>query len=207
MGFFDLFKKKKAVTLEVTENTNNDYYNENFDQLTAEGELPFGWIYSNKQFTDKLRSEYGWFLQQWLDSRSKAPLQQYSALKSFVLYMQDAKNLCAQKGECFNRYREILFTDDYIEKRYNELKQLETNLDRAEEDYKRQQQIEKNVLPNLKKYLRAIIKENPGILQTDVYKHFDEDVKDYVSAELYQMNRSGKIYREKAGRTYKLYIK
>lgn len=98
------------------------------DRLTPEGELPFGWIYAHRDFTQKLQSEYSYFLQAWLDSRKLSELKQYAALKSFVIYMNDVKVLCRNKGECYNYWRDDLFTDDYLAKRTEELNRLEAKL-------------------------------------------------------------------------------
>ena len=32
-----------------------------FDHLTSEGDLPFGWIYRNKEFTDQINNEFSCF--------------------------------------------------------------------------------------------------------------------------------------------------
>lgn len=44
-----------------------------------------------------------------------------------------------------------------------------------------------------------------GILQSDIYKQFHEVMRDEISSKLYFWNKSGKIRREKSGRTYKIY--
>lgn len=98
---------------------------ERLDCLTEEGDLPFGWFTANKSFTDKVKIEYNAFLSAWLASRKCPPHVQYDALKSFVVYMNDIKLLCESKGECFVYWRDILFTDDYLKKRTDELDALE----------------------------------------------------------------------------------
>ena len=116
MAFFDLFKKKETPPKAPVED---------FEHLTKEGELPFGWLYRNKDFVDKINSEYSYFLNMWLDSRSKSPKEQYAALKSFVLYLEDVEKLCKSKGECFEfRFYEILASKNYIEQRKNDLEKL-----------------------------------------------------------------------------------
>ena len=72
-----------------------------------------------------MSGEYTYFLNMWLDSRSKSPKEQYSALKSFVLYLEDAEKLCKSKGECFEWwFYNVLTSTDYISKRKQELNDL-----------------------------------------------------------------------------------
>jgi len=203
MGLFDSFKKKRptAQPKVVVKTTSHD---EDMTHLTEEGDLPWGWRTANKDFISKIGAEYNFFFQRWLDSRDKDPVTQYAELKSFVLYMEDVKKLCASMGECFNYWRGDLFMDDYLETRTREMKYIESNIDKLESEYKRKVQIEQEILPDLRERLLAIISVSPEILQTDVYKMFDEDVKPYISQELYHMEKAWLITREKKGRSYSL---
>jgi hypothetical protein len=120
MGLFDFKKKKVPVTNTVTER---------LDSLTPDGELPWGWITRNKEFCDKINGEYSYFLNAWLQARSKSPMEQYSALKSFVAYLEDVEKLCKSKGECFEFwFHEILTGKGYVEKRKKELEELTRKL-------------------------------------------------------------------------------
>ena len=104
---------------------NTNQQNISNETLTKEGDLPFGWVYRNKEFVDQVQSEYSYFLNNWLDSRTKEPLKQYETLKSFVLYMEDVEKLCKSKGECFELwFYEIIASKDYIQKRKTELNYL-----------------------------------------------------------------------------------
>ena len=116
MGLFDFIKKKAPVT---------NSFGERLDILTPDGELPWGWVTRNKEFCDRINGEYTHFLNAWLQSRSKSPKEQYSALKSFVDYLENAEKLCKAKGECFDFwFHEILTVKDYIEKRKKDLEEL-----------------------------------------------------------------------------------
>ena len=100
------------------------------EHLTSEGELPWGWHTRNKEFTEKIKGEYTYFLNMWLDSKKKSPEEHIQALKSFIQYLQDVEQLCKSKGECFEFwYYEILSSPDYLEKRKSELLVLETKID------------------------------------------------------------------------------
>lgn len=89
------------------------------------GELPWGWVTRNKEFCDGINCEYSHFLNAWVQSRNKTPTEHYSALKSFVIYLEDVEKLCKSKGECFDFwFHEILTSKGYMEKRKTELEEL-----------------------------------------------------------------------------------
>ena len=58
---------------------------------------------------------------------------------------------------------------------------------------------------NLDNRLLALLRDNPGIKQTDVYKKFGSIVKSDIQEKLYFMAKSGEITREKSGNTYVIY--
>jgi tetratricopeptide (TPR) repeat protein len=51
------------------------------------------------------------------------------------------------------------------------------------------------------------IKNNPGILQKDIYKNFNMEYKYLIQQILYDMDKNNKIIRKKHGNSYELYIK
>lgn len=115
------FKKKKKDSAPVS---NVNSFGEPLDKL-VDGELPWGWVTANKDFTDKINAEWGMFLNRWLESRNADIAEQYGALKSLVMYLEDAQKLCHQKGECFEFwYDECIASHDYIDKRKSELAEL-----------------------------------------------------------------------------------
>lgn len=120
MGLFGLLKKKQETVYTLP--------NEPLDRLTPDGELPFGWYTANKAFITQLRNEYNYFLDSWLVSRKASDLEEYAALKSFVIYMNDVKKLCEDMGECYNYWRDVLFDDKYLERQTDRLTQLENKL-------------------------------------------------------------------------------
>lgn len=190
MGLFGLFGKKKR--------TNSA--GEDLNHLTPKGELPYGWRYANKNFTQQLEEEYRAFSNAFTQSKKNGVLAEYASLKSIVIFMEDTAKLCASKGECFVKWASELVADQETLSFYKErLKYLEDNID----DILKKEKI----VNSLKKDLKILIEEEPGVLQSDLYKHFDADLKNEISNQLYQMAGQGIIIREKSGRTYKLYKK
>lgn len=126
MGLFDFLKKKAPATKQprTTKLTANSS-KEPLDRLTKEGELPWGWVYRNKDFTERIRVEFLHFLDVCKDSQSKSPKEQYQALKSLVLYLEDVEKLCRAKGECYEFwFYELLITRDYIATQKSQLEEL-----------------------------------------------------------------------------------
>ena len=63
-----------------------------------------------------------------------------------------------------------------------------------------------DVLPNLPDQVMQLIKEQPGITQTELYKRFDSRLKDHISEFLYFAAKSGSISRVKDKNTYCLFL-
>ena len=115
------FKKKKHKTEQAKRII--------LEHLTEEGELPFGWVTKHKDFTEKIEREYSYFLDCWISLRGSYTVEEYGALKTLVIYLDDVKKLCEAKGECFLFwYNHILTSSGYAEKRIEELKELECKL-------------------------------------------------------------------------------
>lgn len=190
MGLFD-FLKSKHSTSSVAQTT--------ISESLVNGELPFGWTYRNKEFVEKYNNEYTFFLNQWIESLKLSPKEKYSALKSFVIFLDDLKKLCYQKGDCFALwFDDIIASPEYIETRKSELIELESNLDRLTSEY----ELHLKESKNLENRVLEVLAENPEILQTDVYKNFHTIVKEDVSSILYRLAKENKITRIKSGKTY-----
>ena len=65
---------------------------------------------------------------------------------------------------------------------------------------------ERDEMASTRKQIIGTIKENPGILQKDIYKHFSPDLKNPIRGEMMNMESDGIIRRTKHGNTYELYI-
>lgn len=133
MGLFNLFSKKQTNS---TKQTNS--FGESIDRLTPEGELPWGWVTANKAFVDQIQAEAQEFVEAWVQSEGKDVLKEYAALKSYILYLKDAKALCISKGECFAKwFSDIIASDGYMDKCASKLKFIEDNIDDLLEKEKR----------------------------------------------------------------------
>ena len=177
---------------------------DDLEHLTKDGKLPWGWHSHNKEFTEKINTEYSHFLNTWLDSKNKSPKEQYSALKSFVTYLHDVERLCKSKGECYEFwFYQILASKDYIAKRDQELNELIANFDEEQKKFDKRN----NELIGIDSKIVKLLKENPNILQTDFVKLFDSVVQPDVKEKLYYMEKSGELERTKLGRSYILNYK
>lgn len=206
MGFLNPLKKFIAqnATADQAITKDDDLFPTDFEHLTKEGNLPWGWHAHTKEFTNKIKNEYSYFLNGWLESRTKSPLEQYSALKSFVVYLEDIERICKSKGECFEFWLyHDLTSKDYIEKRKMELEELTANFDKLQSNYIKQSK----ELSDLDERMVKALKEHPNILQADFVKLFDPVVQPYIKDKLYWLDKSGKLERKKSGRSYVLYYK
>lgn len=161
------------------------------------------WMAEHRDFTEMIEGEFSFYLQRWLSKRELHPDVRISTLSDFVDYMNGAKKLCEKKGKDYLNWLETyLLKDNYLERRQAELDNLKKNYDRICKSYNTR----KNISPNIDEDLIAIIKRKPGILQTELYKEFGEDMKSYISNRLGKLDKDGKIKREKNGNTYSLKV-
>lgn len=202
------FLKKK----EVKSQGNMNSFGESLDKL-IDGDLPWGWQHANSDFTGKIGSEFEYFRQQWYDAKSnKSPIEEYGALKSFLIYMDDVQKLCDQKGECFSFWCSDYLIGDakqYAEDRFAD---LETNMDAKLQEYEEKQKMQA-YRSELEAYEATLtdemmfdaIRQHEGMLQKDICKLFPYPKA--ISSKLYYMGKEGKIERIKSGNSYTLKIK
>lgn len=175
------------------------------DHLDEDGDLPWGWFQVHDKEIDPIKTEYKKLWQFWFDNRTNSPCVRVESLKPLVQFMVETKKLCKEKGECFNYWREILFTNEFLKDRKEELKELKNNLQELENAYQKKMAIERDLVPVLGSKLLYIIESDPGIMQKDIYKMFDPEARSYIQSELYSAEKSGKIKREKSGNSYKCF--
>lgn len=171
------------------------------DTEESEDDLPWGWVTKNREFIEKINKEYSYFLNVWIESQNKSPRELYSALKSFVRYLEDAQKLCKHKGKYFELwFNEYLTGKDYLTIRQKELAELSGKWIELQKEY----ELKQRLLPTLHDQLWNLLITNQSMLQTDLYKHFDDCVKSDIHSILYDWSQEGKISRVKSGRTYKI---
>lgn len=204
MGIFDFLKKKKKKSgMNVSIKWTVSSPLPPSDPIEVDEILPFEWISQNAEFVNKIKNEYNYFLN--LYNESDVPIRQKRAnLKSLIYYIYDARKLCEQKGELFEEwFVNYLCDDDFLSKKLLELEYMDKHFD----ELQLKEKIQAAHLPTLKNDVINIIKNNNGILQTDLYKHFPPEIKQDVSEKIYFMAKEGIIQREKSERTYKLKLK
>lgn len=196
MNFFKSLFVTKTKNDKTTSKNNSD--NKSLDKL-IDGELPWGWHYATKDFTDKIRKEYSYFLDTWINSKTRGIKEEYSSLKSFVLYMYDVRKLVYPMNECFVKWYDDIIGDNYLSAREKELKHIEENFNQLlqeENQRKEKERLIDEISTGLDVELLSIIQNNPGILQSDIYGKYDPVLKEKISEILYFINRDGKIIRE-----------
>lgn len=205
MGLFGLFTKKKSVKARMQGQKTNGA-GDRLDRLTPKGDLPFGWGAYNEKFVKRLMDE---------DERDvntfyyeKEPVKKYEAMKRYFKGLEDKQRRYNRMGECEGKYFELhVCKTAFMANLKKEYAYLKANLKKEQKEYEERKHFHEVVVPKLKKELSVLIKENPGILQTDAYKHFDPKEKLHVSGVLSDMARDGEVIRTKSGRTYSLKMK
>jgi len=115
--------EEKIIT--VPKDNNHNTFGDRIDVLDSDGNLPWGWIAHHKDLVNDIESRHKHFMNLWLDSRSGNQQQQYENLKSFITFLEDAKQISYEKGECyFKWFQDIIADDNYINQRIQELNQL-----------------------------------------------------------------------------------
>jgi hypothetical protein len=171
------------------------------DQPERACDLPSGWLYENRKFTQISSERHHHLLSEVSNARKekKGVRAEYAALKSLVPFLEDQKKVCESRGTNFVRWYSLFVADsDTLAFHRDRLNEMEDNLDELIR--------KENLSKKLKKELVDIIKKEPGVVQADLYKRFDAELKGDISTELYSLSASGVITREKSGRSYKLYI-
>lgn len=177
------------------------------EHLDKDGELPWGWhTHHDRKFTDQIESKFNYLRTQWIFSRnSGSPQEECAALKSLLLYMDDAQRASDRKGECYSFWcSEYLINQEWKNKLQEQLKNLEENMDERIAEYEKRMATIGIISDDL---LLSEVQKHDGILQKDFYKLFSGCDKKIISEKLYYMAKEGKIERTKSGNSYVLKIK
>lgn len=217
MGILDsLFKKKENNIVEKKESIIQNNKNHDLSHL-IDGELPVDWYYETQDFIKPRDAKL--FELSIAASKAQNLEEEKRLLEKFIKFYYEYKDECFSKDECYRKY----FTDmhmhchnsknsdfEFVTPKEERLKYINDNYDSLlkEQELKNENDLKKEkLMVGLKEKVIKEIKNNPGILQSDLYDKFDHVLKDEISTIIYYSNKEGKIVREKEGRTYKLYIK
>ena len=201
--------------ISIPKDNNHNTFGRRLDKLDENGELPWGWEFANRDFISVHDGKLFNLCKQC--SISNSIDDEMKNLVEFINYYYSYKNECKEKGECFYKYFENMHMKcfdsqnpcfELVQPKEERLAYIKSNYQSLINKEIRLKKIEQDIIPTLGENLLNIISENPGIIQTDIYKMYDEDIKSYISEKLYFFDHKEKlIRREKYGRTYKIYKK
>lgn len=207
-GISDIIKNltNKNKTSSINSGKSGMKYNSTGEPLDKliDGKLPWGWVANYYYFT-KPRDNKLYELS--IASRKCKNIDtEIKALEDFINYYYEYQNECKSKGECFYKYFEDMHMHCHnsTDKDFESVAPAKERLKYLQENYGRLKTNE-NILANLKSELLATIKNNPGILQAELLKKYNPEIKDSVRQELYSLIKSKSITREKSGRSFKLF--
>lgn len=204
MGLFGLFSKKKSVK-EKMQGMKTSFSGERLDRLTPSGDLPFGWGAYNEKFVKLVADEDDRDVNAFY--HEKEPVKKYELMEKYFKGLDEKKKRYYKIGECEGKYFELNVCETaFMANLKKEYAHLKNNLKMEQKEYEERKHFHEVVVPQLRSKLIVLIKDNPGILQTDAYKHFAPEEKLHVSGVLSNMARDGEIIRTKSGRTYSLQI-
>lgn len=131
----------------------------------------------------------------------KAAIESYQALKALAYNLGEAQKLYFEQNQEHHQYskhpgvaKSVKMQEEY------------DHLVKYRDEIFREQYRLKNIYATLDQDLIDIIAQEPGILQTQIYKRFDSDVKSEIQRRLADMDFSRRIGRVKKGNTYELYV-
>ena len=182
--------------------------------LTPDGELPWGWLSRNMP---TLKSKYEDKMVAIAVSLNELTVdEKITQLKKLIALYYEFKEFCYSKDECFAKYFSDMWEHchnsrckdfAYVTPFEEDLKGLEDNYEEMLQKEQRDNYIKNNILPTLRHNLIKTIKSEPGILQVDLFKRYDADLKPFIHTELYKLELDGLLVKEKDGRRNRLFLK
>ena len=127
----------------------------------------------------------------------------YKKSKGGMIYFQDTwEFMHNSKNDCFSYIDEIEAYLEKLIKNYDEEKII------LEKEKNKQVKITQYLQEhNPEEEFLSLLKNKPGILQKDIYKNFDSDIKDVFKPLPRTLEKAGKIKRIKSKNSYQLFIK
>lgn len=188
------------------ENSPNPKFHRSFDERMAQSQFHT----ANAEYIDKLEQDI------WLPN-----LYNFNSVDEAIAHAQKALISAQELAEYCSKtsigqqYFEDMWLHahnsqnpdfSFIEK----IKQRYVDLTLNYEERKREFELhkkQKDFLVNAEPEVLNVIKSNPGILQKDVWKHFDPDLKPTIGTAVSHLCQKNQITRIKHGNSYELYPK
>lgn len=168
-------------------------------------ELPFGWYYHNREFTEPRDKNLAELQERSFGNHSID--ERIAALKELMSFYKEYQAECISKGIYFEKY----FNDMHGQmncKSKDVIAEWQSRLDDMEASYldtKEAEDILAKEGPMLKENVYKLIQENPGIYQKDITNYFHASLSSLVLTHLYELTKEGKVRKEKEGKCNKLY--
>lgn len=97
MFFWLLFRRKKRKGFKPNPKDKN-FAGERLDRLTADGELPFGWVVHNKKFIDEQEQKI--YRQMSRIGDAKGNVEKLAAFRDYFDTVDEVGKFCKKKGPC-----------------------------------------------------------------------------------------------------------
>lgn len=169
-------------------------------------ELPFGWYTQNQDFIAPRDKKLYELRKNALTAKDVD--SELAGLKALIAYTIEYREECIRRGVLFEKYFDETFMI-HNGKRVNEINEWKNRISEIEDNYldiKEAEDAVKQAEGTMREDLIRLITENPGILQKELYSHFNKHVKQVLLDNLYQLQTEGILRKEKSGNSNKLWI-
>lgn len=216
----ETYEKQIELDLQSVINAEKKSTNPIFHRTPREEELAFNFSYRNSEKLEKLEADL--YKTKDLIFNTFDYQLRVTCCENAIIAYNNLKNFCLSKGKggqihfenmwehCHNSKNQDF---RFIESIENELNRLLDNPLIAKQSLEKEQH-ENEVKLKVKAFrsivdnvLLDFIRNNPDILQKDLYDYFEKDYKNTIMKCLNELDKSDKIERTKFGNTYKLCIK
>lgn len=219
MGLFDFFKKKPVakanlakpkikvemhgyvdgVEVPLSESEGNDRNADSFSTMHTISTL----IAPKERKISQIASSLG----KGMDTDT-----QIAVLSELIKAFYELKDYCVTLGSEYEDYFSRTWEHCHNSKcaDFCYISRYEKQLDQIQQNYVTLKEKDTAYMQNVKDLKPRVldcIRDNPGILQTELYKRFDASVKTDIQEILYYLSKDGLISRQKKGNTYELNLK
>ncbi len=167
------------------------------------GDLPFGWY----SYMEKEIKEWETPIPEMVNAvlHAKTVDEKERLLKKLIDYYEKYRTWCYSKDDCWKKHfsgrweycHNSKCSDfDFIEPYKESLSSLLENKEHLLEIEKQRASLQDSLI--------VTIQSNPGMLQTDIYKLFDHELRYEISDILLQWDKEGQIIRKKRGSSYSI---